>query len=86
MVTKPELIEILKRAGVAEYIIQLAYDANENIEYIGKAAPDSATSESVWQIVELGYDVNQNIEQKLYASGTKLFDKIWDDRADYTYS
>ena len=86
MVTKPELIEILKRAGIAEYILQLAYDVNDNVEYIGKAAPSSTTSESVWQIVKLEYDVDQNIEQKLYASGTKLFDKIWDDRADYTYS
>lgn len=86
MVTKPELIEILKRAGIAEYILQLAYDVNDNVEYIGKAAPSSTTSESVWQIVKLEYDADQNIEQKLYASGTKLFDKIWDDRADYTYS
>ena len=86
MVTKPELIEILKRAGLAEYIVQIAYDVDENIEYIGKAAPSSATSESVWQIIKLEYDINQNIEQKLYAKGTKLFDKIWNDRADYAYS
>lgn len=86
MVTKPELIEILKRAGIGEYIIQLAYNADDNIEYVGKAAPSSNTSESVWQIVKLNYDADQNIIQKLYAVGTKLFDKIWDDRADYTYS
>ena len=86
MVTKSELIEILKRAGVAEYIIQSAKNADGNIEYIGKAAPSSTTSESVWQIIKLEYDADQDFEQKLYAEGAKLFDKIWDSRADYTYS
>jgi len=70
----------------AQLITVISYNANQDIEYIGNAAPGSLTSESVWKIISLTYDVNDNIETVVYASGDRKFDKIWDNRASYTYS
>ena len=69
-----------------QLITIISYNANQDIEYIGTAAPGSLTSESVWKIINLTYDVNDNIETVVYASGNRKFDKIWDNRASYTYS
>lgn len=67
-------------------ITRLTYNANGDIQYIGSAAPDSATSDEVWMIMELIYDISFNIILVAYADGNDLFDKEWDDRASYTYS
>jgi len=70
----------------AQLITKISYDANQNIEYIGYAAPGSATSEGVWKIINLTYDMNDNIESVIFAEGDRKFTKTWDNRADYTYS
>ena len=70
----------------ATLITRLAYTTGLSIEYIGSAAPSSATSEDVWKITKIIYDANENITEILFAEGTKHFDKIWDDRASYNYS
>jgi len=70
----------------APLIIRVSYNANQDIEYIGYAAPGSATDECLWKIFSLIYDGNDNIVQVIFAKGTRKFDKIWDNRADYTYS
>lgn len=69
-----------------QLITVISYNANQDIEYIGNAAPGSLASESVWKIINLTYDVNDNIETVVYASGNRKFDKVWDNRASYTYS
>lgn len=70
----------------AQLITQISYDADQNIEYVGYAAPGSNTDESVWKIINLTYDINDNVESLIFAEGTRKFDKAWDNRADYTYS
>ena len=67
-------------------ITKLSYDASENIEYIGSAAPDSAEDDTLWKIIRLTYDASDNITGTLYAEGTDSFDKKWSLRASYTYS
>jgi len=69
-----------------QLITMISYNATQDIEYIGTAAPGSLANESVWKIINLTYDVNDNIESVVYASGNRKFDKIWDNRAGYAYS
>jgi len=52
--------------------------------YIGEAVPGTDTTQALWRIKrieEVGDDYNI-----LWANGTADFDKIWDDRATFTYS
>ena len=49
-----------------------------NYTYIGKALPGSATASAVWQIKRIDATTGTVIQ---WSSGTKAFDKIWDDRA-----
>lgn len=52
--------------------------------YVGEALPGTTTSEAKWRIKrieEIGDDYNI-----LWASGTAEFDKIWDNRASFSYS
>ncbi len=52
--------------------------------YVGEALPGTGTSEAKWRIKrieELGDDYNI-----LWANGTSDFDKVWNDRATFTYS
>lgn len=76
----------IKSGYITENITLFAYTADQDVEYIGKAAPGSDTSDAVWQITKLTYDGNNNITTTKYASGNKVFDKIWDNRANYVYS
>ncbi len=76
----------LDKGYVTDIITFLSYDANQNVEYIGKAVAGSVAADETWQITKLTYDVNQNVTAVLYASGDKKFDKVWDNKALYTYS
>jgi len=76
----------LDQGYIADIITYLSYDANLNVEYIGKATAGSVAADETWQITKLVYDANQNITQVLYASGNKKFDKVWNDRTTYSYS
>ena len=53
--------------------------------YIGEATPGKLTSVAVWRIKKLTY-VGGMVTEVKWASGTLEFDKIWDNRATYTYS
>ena len=56
-----------------------------NPVYIGWAAPGSATSASQWKIQKLTYDANNKLITKKWADKSARFNKVWDDRASYTY-
>uniref|UniRef100_A0A6M3L8X5 Uncharacterized protein n=1 Tax=viral metagenome TaxID=1070528 RepID=A0A6M3L8X5_9ZZZZ len=71
---------------IGDIISFYAYNVSNNVEYIGKAPAGSATSSDTWQITKLTYDISENLTQIQYASGNKKFDKVWDNRAGYTYS
>lgn len=57
--------------------------ADGTTTYIGKAEAGTATSASTWQIKRIDSTSGANFE---FASGTVDFDKVWDDRASYSYS
>lgn len=55
--------------------------------YLGEAEPGYATSVAKWRIKKFTYDSGtNNVSEVNWASGNDNFDKIWDDRATYTYS
>ena len=59
-------------------------DVDGNFTYIGEAVPGTATTSPLWRIkrVEtIGQDINI-----LWASGSADLNKIWDNRATYSYS
>ncbi len=53
--------------------------------YIGKALPGTVESDAGWQINKITYDAPGNLIGNSFADGTNSYNKIWDDRADYTY-
>ncbi len=55
------------------------------VEYIGLAHPGALISEEKWQIKKLFYDGDNVIGQR-FADGSVQYDKVWDDRASYTYN
>lgn len=65
------------------HIINIDETDSENI-YIGKAEIESTNNQAVWQIKKL---IIVGLETDIrFAEGTDSFDKVWDDRASYTYS
>ncbi len=63
---------------------QLRYDeASTTIAYIGEASPGVSSSTAAWRIKRLDTTAGVHIT---WANGTSQFDKIWDNRASYSYS
>lgn len=55
----------------------------QDMIYRGEAAPGSLTSDPVWRIKRILF-VGEDISEK-WAGGSALFDKVWNDRATYSY-
>ena len=61
----------------------LVDEASSTITYVGKAARLSLTSAAVWQIKRI--DTGTLAADVSWADGSDKFEKIWDDRATYSY-
>lgn len=69
------------------YIQQWERDSSGRTIYAGFALPGTATSAVGWLIQRFSYTGNDfSPDDKLFASGELKFDKVWDDRAGYSYS
>lgn len=55
-------------------------------EYVGWAAPGTATSAAGWRICKLEYNASGMNVSKKWADSSADFDKIWDSKGDYTYA
>jgi len=66
---------------------RMAYNASGNIVYLGQAPAASLSASAVWQVRRFQYDTAtyDNISNVMFASGTILFDQVWDSRASLTY-
>ena len=64
----------------------IAYDGNQNAEYIGEASPNTGKGEAKWRIKKLTYDINQNATDIQWAGGTSEDNQVWDNRASLSYS
>lgn len=60
----------------------LRYDEGATYTYIGEALPGILNSEPNWRIKRLTNSDNTI----LWSDSSAKFDKIWDNRASYTYS
>lgn len=68
-----------------EYAIRLVEDTiNSLVTYIGKAAPGTPTSSSLWQIRRLDESVSPAIVT--WADGDAAFDNVFDSRELLTYT
>jgi len=67
-------------------VIAVEYDDDSNPIYIGFAKPGTAKSVSHWQIFKLTYDSDDNITDLQWADGDEKFNKVWNNRATYSYS
>ena len=57
----------------------------DSLIYKGEAQVGSATSAPVWRIRRLVLGIDGDVSET-WASGTAIFDKIWDNRASLIYS
>lgn len=65
---------------------RIAYDANDNPLYEGKAVRKNAsTAAAVWQITKFTWTAGTGGEQVMtlqqWADGNELYDNVWDNRA-----
>lgn len=64
---------------------RFAYDGSNNVEYIGYAKPGASSFEDLWAICKYTYS-GSNVVAKQWAGGSNLQNKIWENRASYSYS
>ena len=65
----------------------LSVNVSNLTEYVGwtYAGSGAATSNPIWRIQKIGYDANNIASGIAWADGSIEFNKIWDDKATYTY-
>ncbi|MBF0371246.1 MAG: hypothetical protein HQL52_17495 [Magnetococcales bacterium] len=71
--------------GEGFLITRIAYNGNNDPEYVGQAIPGSTTGDAVWQVKRITYDGNQNPTVIEFAGVAASFNQVWDDRASLTY-
>lgn len=59
-------------------------ETNPLLVYVGEAVPGSLPAAPVWKLKVVD-TVTANITKVLFAESETTFDKIWNDRATYTY-
>ena len=69
-------------------VTKLIDDVNDDglLLYIGEADPNTATSAALWRIQRVTIADGSDDIQVEWAGGTSAFDKVYDDRASYSYS
>ena len=67
------------------FALRVEYYSDGTEKYVGEATPGTLDGGSGWRIKLITY-VNQQATKIEWASGTNIFDKVWNDRATYVYS
>lgn len=65
--------------------MNIARDVSDNPEYVGYSSAGTPEDETGWLIIKYTY-TGTNIDKSRLADDSMAFDKIWDDRAGYSYS
>lgn len=55
----------------------------DNVIYIGEAVPGATHDQAVWRIHEITFLGEDSSDR--WANGTAAFDKVWNNRASYSY-
>lgn len=66
-------------------VVRLAYNVNNDVEYVGYAPPGTLNNSSAWRITKYYYDGTLLSGQR-YADGNLLYDNVWDNREILAYS
>ena len=74
------------RTIVASLALRQEFDANKLLLFLGEAKPGTLDSEGAWRIRTFIYNVDKRLIEIRWAEGTGEFDKVWDDRAGFTYT
>lgn len=74
----------LEDIALKQYTLLLD-EISSTVSYIGEALPGSLQEDPVWRIKKLDEGGTPPLQIE-WADGTSDFDKVWDDRATYTYS
>lgn len=77
-----EVLERLKAELEVQY--DRLVDEDGTFTYIGEAEPGTDRTTALWRIKRIEEFPDGDIDI-LWANGTAAFDKVWDDRATYTY-
>lgn len=64
--------------------VNIARDGSGNPEYVGWSAPGTPENETGWLIVKHTF-TGTDLDTSRLADASIAFDKIWDDRASYSY-
>ena len=69
--------------------LQVSYVAAGNgvgmEEYVGQAFPGTGSAATGWQIYRLTYDSSNRVATRCWANGSDAYERVWADRATYTY-
>lgn len=68
----------------SRYDLSLAYLSAGRVEYVGAAEPGTNKAEARWTIFKIFYSGTDVVDLR-WANGSRLFDKVWNDRTTYTY-
>lgn len=61
------------------------YNSDGTVKYVGEAEDVTAlTSQAKWRIKKMSYNGGFVVSED-WADGSNDFDKVWDDRASYSY-
>ena len=74
-----------KNTANLDYLEKTMTYTTNNLTYEGFCYPWTADDASWWIIRLHTYDWSNNRLTTKRADGTAMFDKVWDDRASYTY-
>ena len=79
--------EAIELTETAMYSKQVDASADGSVIYIGEATAGTVGSAALWRIKKLTFTSVDGEDVSIqWASGTSLFDKIWNDRLSLTYT
>lgn len=76
-------VQALGGGGSAALVPDLRMETVGGETFVGEAAPGSADSAPAWRIKKML--TAGSVFRIVWADGTSAYDKVWDDRATYTY-
>jgi len=77
-----DYVSIIPSGG---YIVRLAYNVNNDVEYAGYAPAGTSNASAEWRITKFYYDGTLMSGQR-YADGNINFDNVWENRVSLSYS
>lgn len=65
-------------------VTRIAYDGNDNPQYVGVAPQNASTASATWKIFRITYS-GSNATVIEWADGDRKSDNIWNNRASLSY-